>query len=102
LPKEPCGHPSDTLTPPRLIKRIELLELRSTDVEDLVEKLLYQQSKLLGKINARHKKQLAQAELALDGADDLPAAPFNGLTLPAPQGDLKAHLRLQAANLRRR
>jgi len=88
--------------PPRLIKRIELLELRSTDIEDLVEKLLYQQSKLLGKINARHKKQLEQAELALEGAEDLPTPSFNGMSPAAPQGDPKAHLRAQAAQLRRR
>lgn len=88
--------------PPRLIKRVELLELRCTDNEDSVEKLLYQQSKLLGKINARHKKQLEEAQDALAGADDIPAVPFNGMTLPAPQGDLKAHLRAKAAELRRR
>jgi len=87
---------------PRLVKRIELLELRCTDNEDSVEKLLYQQSKLLGKINARHKKQLLEAQEALEGAQDLPDPAFNGLTLPPPQGDLKAHLRLQAAQLRRR
>jgi len=88
--------------PPRLTKRIELLELRSTDQEDSIEKLLYQQSKLLGKINARHKKQLEEAEAALEGAEDIPATPFNGMTLPPPQGDLKAHLREKAAQLRRR
>jgi len=88
-------------TPRRLTKRIELLELRATDQEDSIEKLLYQQSKLLGKINARHKKQLEQAELALEGAEDIPAVPFNGMTLPAPTGDLKAHLRQKAAELRR-
>jgi len=95
-------HPFRKPDHPRLIKRIELLELRCTDNEDSVEKLLYQQSKLLGKINARHKKQLEEAQDALAGADDLPPVPFNGMTFPAPQGDLKAHLRAKANELRRR
>jgi len=99
---EAMWHPFKKPDPPRLIKRVELLELRCTDTEDSLEKILYQQSKLLGKINARHKKQLEEAQIALEGVDDLPAVPFNGMTLPPPQGDLKAHLRAQAAQLRRR
>jgi len=91
--------------PPRLIKRVELLELRCTDTEDSLEKILYQQSKLLGKINARHKKQLEEAQIALEGVDDLPpplATPVNGLPTTLPPGDLKAQLRQRAAQLRGR
>jgi len=87
---------------PRLVKRMSLLEVRSTDIEDIVEKILYQQNKLMGKINARHKKQIEAAAAALEGGSE----DFNGLTFPtphtAPQGDLKAHLRARANELRRR
>jgi len=88
--------------PPRLIKRVELLELRCTDTEDSLEKILYQQSKLLGKINARHKKQLEEAQIALEGVDDLPPAVAQSNGLQLPHGDLKAHLRQRAAQLRGR
>lgn len=91
---------------PRLIKRTENLELRCTDLEDSIEKVLYQQTRLLGKINARHKKQLQEAEAALDPPDELtpPQGDLNGLTAFSglPNRDLKAHLRAQAAQLRRR
>jgi len=88
--------------PPRLIKRVELLELRCTDTEDSLEKLLYQQSKLLGKINARHKKQLEEAQMALEGVDDIPPPMGQPNGIPFPHGDLKAHLRQRAAQLRGR
>jgi len=87
--------------PPRLIKRIEQLELRSMDVEDSIEKVLYQQQRLLGKITARQKKEIVQAELALDAPQDTspPQDQLNGLTLP--HRDLKAQLRQRANELRR-
>ena len=88
--------------PPRLVKRIELLELRSNDLEDSIEKVLYQQTRMMGKVNARHKKTLELAEAALEAPE--PAPPElrdpNGIMLP--QGDLKSYLRAQAAQLRRR
>jgi len=87
--------------PPRLVKRIENLELRANDLEDSIEKVLYQQTRMMGKVNARHKKQLDAAEAALEAPDPGPALTDpNGLTFPAP--DLKTHLRQQAALLRRR
>jgi len=97
--RNPFKRPPD---PPRLVKRIEDLELRSTDVEDSIEKVLYQQSRLLGKINARHKRQLADAEQALDPPELTPELRNPNGLLPPPQGDLKAYLRQQAAQLRRR
>jgi len=84
--------------PPRLIKRIENLELRANDLEDSIEKVLYQQTRMMGKVNARHKKTLEAAEAALDPPELLPP---NGQPTPPP-GDLKSYLRQQAALLRRR
>jgi len=88
--------------PPRLVKRIERLELRSMDAEDSIEKVLYQQQRLLGKITARQKKELQQAELALDAPQDVAPTQgdVNGLSLP--HRDLKAQLRARANELRRR
>jgi len=101
--KSPMWHPFRKPEAPRLIKRISLLEVRATDVEDIVEKILYQQNKLMGKINARHKKQIEAAAAALEGSEDITTPNANGLNFPAPQGgDLKAHLRARANELRRR
>jgi len=95
-------HPFRKPEPPRLIKRIVELELRAQDTEDSIEKVLYQQQRLLGKITARQKKELQQAELALDAPQDVPTSQgdVNGLTLP--HRDLKAQLRARANELRRR
>jgi len=89
-----------TPEPPALRRRVEMLEIRSNDLEDSIEKVLYQQTKMMGKINARHKSMLAKAEEALENPE-VPAMPDpNGLTFPP--SDLKAQLRHQAAMLRRR
>jgi len=90
--------------PPRLVKRIEQLEITAADVEDTIEKVLYQQQRILGKVNARHKRELKEAEIALDGPEGPPPMQGdpNGMAQPYMQGDLKAHLRAQAAQLRRR
>jgi len=94
-----------TPEPPALRRRVELLEIRSNDLEDSIEKVLYQQTRMMGKVNARHKKQLDAAEAALE-APEVPAGPAltdpNGYLTTAPQGDLKTYLRQQAALLRRR
>jgi len=98
----PWYRPSRTPDPPRLIKRIVELELRAQDVDDTIEKVLYQQQRLVGKITARQKKQIQQAELALDAPEDVTPTQgdVNGLTLP--HRDLKAQLRARANELRRR
>jgi len=102
LRKVPMRNPFRRPDPPRVTKRCEDLELRCTDIEDSIEKVLYQQSRILGKVNARHKRELKDAELQLDIEHELapPTAQVNGLTLPT--GDLKAHLRQRVAQLRGR
>jgi len=72
------------------------------DVEDTIEKVLYQQSRILGKVNARHKREIKDAEIQLDLVDEItpPQDQLNGLTLP--HRDLKAQLRQRANELRRR
>jgi len=89
-----------TPEPPLLRRRVELLEIRSNDLEDSIEKVLYQQTKMMGKINARHKSMLAAAEEALENPLPEPGAAVDGLAFP-PR-DFKAQLRQQAALLRRR
>jgi len=87
--------------PPALRRRVEMLEIRSNDLEDSIEKVLYQQTKMMGKINSRHKAMLQKAEEALENpVEPVAAAPNDGLTFPP--SDLKAQLRAQAAMLRRR
>lgn len=84
------------------MKRVEDLELRSADVEDSIEKVLYQQSRLLGKLTSRYKKEIAASEAALDAPPEIPATPYDPNNVTPPQGDLKAHLRQRAAMLRSR
>ena len=89
--------------PPRLVKRVENLEIGAADIEDTIEKVLYQQQRILGKVNARHKRELKSAEIALDEPQDVDPTQgdlLNGLTLP--HRDLKAQLRQRANELRRR
>jgi len=83
-------------------KRLENLELRSNELEDSIEKVLYQQTKMMGKINARHKQTLAAAEEALEAAPIDPTAPTMGNELAFNHNDPKAQMRAQAAMLRRR
>jgi len=72
--------------PPRLVKRIEALELGALDTEDSIEKVLYQQQRLLGKITARQKKEIQQAELALDAPQDTsPPGPAKRSGAPPPR-----------------
>jgi len=87
--------------PPRLVKRIVELELRAQDTEDSIEKVLYQQQRLLGKITARQKKEIQQAELALDEPNGVTPAPGDQPGLGLPHRDLKAQLRQRANELRR-
>jgi len=90
-----------TPEPPALRRRVEMLEIRSNDLEDSIEKVLYQQTKMMGKINARHKSMLQKAEEALENpVEPVAAAAVDGLTFPP--SDLKSQLRAQAAMLRRR
>jgi len=91
-----------TNAPKRVIKRLEHLELAMTDVEDTIEKVLYQQTRLLGKVNARYKRELKDAEAMLDESQEVspPQGQYNGLI--ASGHDLKAELRQRAAQLRRR
>jgi len=95
----PFKRPPD---PPRLVRRIELLEIRSADLEDSIEKVLYQQTKMMGKINARHKKTLEAAEAALEASGGDPTAPNMGNDVAPLRIDPKAELRARAAQLRSR
>jgi len=98
----PFRRPSD---PPRLLKRIENLELRSADLEDTIEKVMHQQTRMMGKINARHKQTLADAEAALEAApapSAAPAPPNDVAPSPFAYRDAKAEMRAQAALLRGR
>jgi len=95
----PFRRPPD---PPRLVRRIEMLEIRSADLEDSIEKVLYQQTKMMGKINARHKKTLEAAEAALEASGGDPTAPNIGNDALPFQRDSKASLRAAANELRRR
>jgi len=95
----PFKRPPD---PPRLVRRIEVLELRSADLEDSIEKVLYQQTKMMGKINARHKKTLEAAEAALEATGGDPMTPGSPNNIGAFPVDPKAELRARANELRRR
>jgi len=95
----PFKRPPD---PPRLVRRIEMLEIRSADLEDSIEKVLYQQTKMMGKINARHKKTLAAAEAALEADGDAPPMLGDPNNVARLMGDPKAELRARANELRRR
>jgi len=88
--------------PPRVIKRIEELEIRANDLEDTIEKVLYQQTRMMGKLNARHKKTLQAAEEALEAASTDPTAPHMGNEVLPFRGDPKAELRARARELRSR
>jgi len=86
---------------PRITKRFEQLELELNDVQDTIEKVLYQQKRILGKVNARHKRDLQDADSQLDIEEQIVPPTFNGMTFPPPHGDPKALMRQQAAELRR-
>jgi len=78
-----------------------MLEIRSADLDDSIEKVMYQQTKMMGKINARHKKTLAAAEAALEAIPGDPTAPNDPNNVGPFLHDPKADLRQRAALLRR-
>jgi len=82
---------------PRVLKRLEELELRSTDMEDSMEKLLHQQHRIIAKVNARHRMAIKE----LEDADDIPSLPQSNDQLPM-FADPKAELRARARQLRER
>jgi len=89
-----------TPEPPKTLRRLQDLEVRMTDQEDGLEKLLHQQSRIIGKMNKRH--QMALKELEDDAPPDGNGA---SVTVP-PQEELqfnrdpKAALRARARELR--
>jgi len=87
---------------PRVVKRLEDLELRSNDLEDSIEKVLYQQGRMMGKINARHKQTLQDAEAALEAAPIDPRTQGDPNNVLPQAFDPKAELRARARELRRR
>lgn len=87
--------------PPKLLHRVHDLEIRATDVEDALEKLLHQQHRIIAKVNKRHQMALKEAE---GDAEDAPqganGAGAGAQPTPAFNLDPKAALRERAALMR--